>query len=216
MQGSSEIITNSCRGPAYNLVMRIIAGTLKGREVRAPRSSRVRPATGLVREMAMSLLGDRLTSAPFLDLCAGTGLIGFEALSRGAPHVVFVEADGRHAGQLRRTAHELGVAARSTVLRLDVRRCFKALRKHLDGSRAACAFLDPPFIEGMAAEMLVHFGREASVLRPDGLLIVRAPERLPVEVAGLKFQDHRRAGQSWLGVYAPAGEPEMEEHRAGQ
>lgn len=196
--------------------MRIIAGQLRGREVRAPRGSRVRPATGLVREMTMSLLGDRLASAPFLDLCAGTGLVGFEALSRGAPHAVFVEADARHAGRLRRTAHELGVAERSTVLKLDVRRCFGAVRKALGSQHAACAFLDPPFIEGMAEELLTCCGRESTALAPEGLLIVRAPGRLPVEVAGLKFRDHRRAGQSWLGVYAPAAQPETGGRGAGQ
>jgi len=196
--------------------VRIIAGQLRGREVRAPRGSRVRPATGLVREMAMSLLGDRLTAAPFLDLCAGTGLVGFEALSRGAPCAVFVEADSRHAGQLRRTARELGVAERSTVLKLDVRRCFRAIRKVLGSERPACAFLDPPFIEGMAEELLTCCGRESAVLAPDGLLIVRAPGRLPVEVAGLRFRDHRRAGQSWLGVYQPAAPPDTGRRGAGR
>lgn len=205
MPGSSVIITNTCRWAAYNQAMRIIAGTLKGREIRVPRGSRIRPATGLVREMAMSLLGDRLGAAPFLDLCAGTGLVAFEALSRGAPRALLIEADKRHAAQLRRTVHELGVADRAEVLRLDVRRCFSAVRRKLGGTPASCAFLDPPFIDGMADELLSCCGAESSVLAAGGLLIVRASAKPAADVEGLSFVEHRRAGQSWLGVYRPAG-----------
>jgi 16S rRNA (guanine966-N2)-methyltransferase len=182
--------------------MRIIAGELKGQEIVPPRGSRIRPATGLVREMAMNLFTPaRLISGPFLDLCAGTGLMGFEALSRGAPRAIFVEAEARTAAQLKRTAARLGVAARAVVLRLDARRCFNAVQRRLGGTGLACVFLDPPFLATMAAELLAVCGRHAGVLAEDGLLISRAPEALPPAVPGLRFISQRTAGRSFLALY---------------
>jgi 16S rRNA (guanine966-N2)-methyltransferase len=182
--------------------MRIIAGELKGRVIAPPRGSRIRPATGKVREMAMNLFTPaRLVAGPFLDLCAGSGLMGLEALSRGAPFAVFVEADNRTAAHLRRTLAQLGVAARACVLRMDARRCANAVRRCLDGAAVSCIFLDPPYLDNMADELLAVCGRRAELLDPDGLLIARAPAALPLAVPGLRCVSQRRAGGSHLALY---------------
>jgi len=202
----------------YNLPMRIIAGELKGREVIPPRGSRLRPVTGVVREMAMSLFTpERLTGGPFLDLCAGSGLMGLEALSRGAPFAAFVEADGRTAGHLRRTLAQLGLSTRSAVLRMDVRRCASAVRRCLGDIPASCVFLDPPYIDSMAAELLAACGRHRDLLATDGLLIARAPAALPQTVTGLRCISQRRVGRSHLGLYQPdsAAHPPPSEVRNG-
>lgn len=182
--------------------MRIIAGELKGREIAPPRGSRIRPATGKVREMAMSLYTPaRLTAGPFLDLCAGSGLMGLEALSRGAPFAVFVESDGRTAAHLRRTLAQLGVAGRAHVLRMDVRRCANAVHRSLDGAAPTCVFLDPPYLGSMAAELLSVCGRQPVLLAERGLLIARAPQALPLAVPGLRCVSQRRPGRSHLALY---------------
>jgi 16S rRNA (guanine966-N2)-methyltransferase len=184
--------------------MRIIAGELKGREIVPPRGSRLRPVTGMVRETAMNLYTpERLTAGPFLDLCAGSGLMGLEALSRGAPRAVFVEADGRTAGHLRRTLEQLGLGASAQVLKMDVRRCANAVRRCLDGVPASCVFLDPPYIDSMADELLAACGRFSGLIANDGLLIARAPAALPQEVPGLRHVSQRQAGRSCLGLYQP-------------
>jgi 16S rRNA (guanine966-N2)-methyltransferase len=198
------IITNTGGSTPYNLLMRIIAGELKGREIVPPRGSRIRPATGRVREAVMSLFTPaRLTSGPFLDFCAGSGLIGVEALSRGAPRAVFIEADARTAAHLVRTLKQLGISDRADVLKIDARRCFRVVHKLLDGTPAACAFLDPPFIGSLTAELLGYCGRNAAVLAADGLLIARGPGELPSEVPGLAFVSQRSIGGSHLVVYSP-------------
>lgn len=210
---------NKHRGPyPYNLRMRIIAGELKGREIVPPRGSRLRPVTGQVREMAMSLYTPaRLTAGPFVDLCAGSGLMGLEALSRGAPCAVFVEADARTAAHLRRTLAQLGLSARADVLKMDARRCARAVLRCLNGEAASCVFLDPPYIDSMAAELLAACGRHGGLLARDGLLIARAPVALPLEVPGLRCVSQRRAGQSRLGLYQldPAAHPPSSETRDG-
>lgn len=188
----------------YNPRVRIIAGELKGREVSLPRGSRIRPATGAIRETVINLFRDaRLTHGPFIDMCAGSGLVGFEALSRGAPRVVFVETDARTAAGLRQTAERFGVADRCTVLRMDARRCYSALSKSLGMEPAASVFLDPPYIMGMAVDLVSRLGRQSSVIHAEGLVIVRAMERLPDEIPGLLHLSHRETGKHWIYLYEP-------------
>jgi 16S rRNA (guanine(966)-N(2))-methyltransferase RsmD len=183
--------------------MRIIAGELKGREISPPRGSRIRPATGRIREAVMSLFTPaRLERGPFLDISAGSGMMGIEALSRGAPRAIFIEVDGRTAAYLARTLERLGVDGRAEVLRIDARRCFSAVRKCLDGEQATCAFLDPPFIGELTAELLGYCGQNADVLAPEGLLIARAERPLPTNVTGLEFISQRSTGRNHLSVFS--------------
>lgn len=187
--------------------MRIIAGELKGREISVARGSRIRPATGIVRETVMSLFTPaKLASGVFLDLCAGSGLVGLEALSRGAPKVVFVETDGSTAAKLRQAIKRFGVAARCTVLKQDVRRCFGTLMKNLAGGLVTCAFLDPPYISGLAADLLTYLGRHAEVLAQDALLIVRTPDELATQAGNLQLVERRQCGNAWLWMYIPEGQ----------
>lgn len=184
--------------------MRIIAGELKGRSVHLPKGSPIRPATGFVRELAMNLFTPaRLHAGCFLDLCAGSGLMGFEAVSRGCPRAILVEADARTAALLRRSAAALGVEHRSVVLCRDARRCFRAVERIAGAGGVSAAFLDTPFIPGMAWEVLLRAGQAAGMLQGDALFIVRTPDELPSAVGALALREKRRAGNAWLWLYAP-------------
>jgi 16S rRNA (guanine966-N2)-methyltransferase len=90
--------------------LRIVAGRLRGRRLRVPSNPDLRPTSDKVREALFNILGQDLSGFDVLDLFAGSGAIGFEALSRGARRVVFVEANPKTAVALRRTAEDLGVA----------------------------------------------------------------------------------------------------------
>jgi 16S rRNA (guanine966-N2)-methyltransferase len=190
--------------------VRIIAGSLKGREITLPRNSRIRPATGFVRELVMNLLfaaaggdGGLLSGGQFLDVCAGSGLMGFEALSRGAARAIFIEADYRTAQQLHDNAAHFGVEGQSIILRCDARRCFPVVAKKLDGTRLSAAFLDPPFIRNMAESILLRLAEASALFSPQALIIVRTPDELPVALDGLRFIERRLAGQAALWLYAP-------------
>ena len=185
--------------------MRIIAGDLKGREVQIPRQSRIRPATGFIRELAMNLFTPgRIEGGMFLDLCAGSGLVGFEAISRGAARAYFVEADSRTASEIKLAAERFGVADRAVVLTQDARRCFPRLLKLLAGAGFDAAFLDPPFIPGMAGDILKYVGQSAKILNPEALLITRSPDRLSTEVPGLTFIERRGTGNGALWLFKGA------------
>src|SRR5947207_11220611 len=100
--------------------MRVLAGALKGRRLQTPRGSTTRPTTDQVRIALMDTLMPRLPGARLLDLFAGAGGVGLEALSRGAAHATFVERDVHAVTALRANVETLGLAAQARVERADV------------------------------------------------------------------------------------------------
>jgi 16S rRNA (guanine966-N2)-methyltransferase len=117
--------------------LRVVAGQFKGRRLAAPRGTRTRPTADRVREALFSMLGD-VDGAHVLDLYAGSGALGIEALSRGAASAVFVERDPRAVAAIERNLAAIGVEA--TVLRRDVARFLAAEDGAFD-----LVFCDPPY-----------------------------------------------------------------------
>jgi 16S rRNA (guanine966-N2)-methyltransferase len=196
--------------------LRIIAGELKGREITLPKRSRARPITSVVLEQVMNLfdafgceLGTRLPNGCFLDICAGSGLVGFEALSRGARRTLFVETDAEHAQALRDTAQRFGVRQRCAVLKLDARHCIPAVAKALsEDEQLSAVFLDPPFIPKMAADILSHVARGLAaaprqLLLPEALVIIRATDEVPGDLPALRLLDKRDSGRAKLWLFGP-------------
>lgn len=120
--------------------LRLTGGTLRSRSVKTPPGRAVRPTPARVKEALFSILADRLPDAVVLDLFAGTGALGFEALSRGAAHATFVEQHRPTAEALRGSARALGVADRTTVLAMTAERAARVV----DG-RYDLVFADPPY-----------------------------------------------------------------------
>ena len=102
--------------------MRVIAGTARGRPLVAPRGAHTRPITDRVKETLFGILGDRVLDARFLDLFAGSGSVGIEALSRGAASCDFVEHDRRAVAAIRENLERAGVAELASVHATDVMR----------------------------------------------------------------------------------------------
>src|SRR5881392_2389659 len=97
--------------------IRIVAGKLRGRRVTCTVTPELRPTPQMVREAFFSILGDAIPERPFVDVFAGTGVIGLEALSRGAKHATFLERDFQLANQIDRYLKEFGLTESSLVLR---------------------------------------------------------------------------------------------------
>ncbi|MCX5890704.1 MAG: 16S rRNA (guanine(966)-N(2))-methyltransferase RsmD [Deltaproteobacteria bacterium] len=131
--------------------MRIIAGELRGR-VLAPVQGRTRPTAAKVREAIFNILGPVVPEAQVLDLFAGTGALGIEALSRGAAQAVFVEDHPGALKALRRNLETLGLQDRSRVLPLPVAAALRQLAAQ--GERFGLVFLDPPYGGEAAAATL--------------------------------------------------------------
>ncbi len=171
--------------------MRIVAGQFKGRRLAVPRDPRVRPTADRVREAWMSLLGEALPGARVLDLYAGSGALGLEALSRGAQSVDFVELAPASLAALRANVAALGVAPLVTVHRAEALR-FAA---RLPPASYDICFADPPYNRDDAARLIALF-RQTPFAR---ILTVEHPARTP-----LAGDDTRRYGATALTFcYAP-------------
>ncbi|MFQ5889068.1 MAG: 16S rRNA (guanine(966)-N(2))-methyltransferase RsmD [Gemmatimonadota bacterium] len=136
--------------------LRIVGGELGGRRIRAPNGRRTRPTREAVREAWFSALGPRIAGARVLDLFAGSGALGIEALSRGAAWVDFVEGDRRTAALLRRNLAELGLVERSHT---SCREVFAFLDNIVGEGAYDVALADPPYGTGDTERLVERFRR---------------------------------------------------------
>jgi 16S rRNA (guanine966-N2)-methyltransferase len=153
--------------------VRVVAGEFGGRRLRVPRGGRVRPTADRVREAWMSILSPELPGARVLDLFAGSGALGLEALSRGAARATFVELAPASLEALRANIAALGAGGRATVHRGDALRFVQGLAP----DSYDVAFADPPYATDAAGRLVAHF-RASPFAR---ILSVEHPADQPVE-----------------------------------
>lgn len=182
--------------------MRLTGGLAGGRRLIAPRGRQTRPTAAKVREAIFNILGPP-PAGNVLDLYAGTGALGIEALSRGAQAAVFVEREHGALAALRRNLRDIGVEPRSQVIAADV--CTALRRLAAAGTRFSWVFLDPPYVketEGVLAELS---GRD--LLAPCAIIVVEhdSRHRPPASVGGLHLTDRRRYGDTELSFYRGSG-----------
>ena len=171
--------------------MRIIAGSRKGARIFAPRGSDTRPTGDRVREAAFNLIGP-VDGASVLDLFAGSGAMGLEALSRGAAAVVFVESDREACRTIDRNLTKLGLT-RATVLCRDV---FQVLAG--DTRTYDLVLCDPPYDFAAHARLAPHLAR---VLAPDGLLVYETGAKAEPDIEGLIVRTSRTYGSARLTLF---------------
>jgi len=178
--------------------MRIIAGALKGR-VLAPVKGRTRPTAAKVREAIFNILG-AVPEAQVLDLFAGTGALGIEALSRGAARAVFVEDHPEALKALSRNLETLGLQDCSRVLPLPAAAALKKL--DAQGERFDLVFLDPPYGGGVAQATLIALVA-SGLLLPQAWVVTEHSRRenLPEVIGGLAQQTLRRYGDTQVAIY---------------
>ena len=180
--------------------MRVRAGELKGQRLTTARGRTTRPTADQVRIACLDTLMPFLGRGPFLDLFAGAGGVGIEALSRGAPSAVFVEQDGAALRALRENLERLGLRDRARVVRDDAARSVADLGA--GGERFAVAFLDPPYDSPRAAPALeaVAAGR---VLAAGAVVVLQHGTKAPPpEAPGvLRLWKTRRFGETTLTFF---------------
>lgn len=169
--------------------MRIVAGRWKGRRIAPPADARVRPTADRVREAWMSIVSGLLPGARVLDLFAGSGALGLEALSRGAAEAHFVEVSAKSLRAIGENAATLGAGEAAVIHRGDALRYVAAL----EAGAFDVAFADPPYGEGLAARVA-----EAWLATPFAQLIgIEHGSREPMPPGG----DMRRYGSTAITFY---------------
>ena len=183
--------------------MRIVGGELRGRRLDVPRGMDVRPTSEKVREALFDILGPRVAGVSFLDLYAGTGAVGLEALSRGASGAVLVEKGARPLAALRSNVERLGVGGRCRVLPVASEKALRILAG--EGAAVGVAFCDPPYADAGWPDLL---GRLATfpIWAPPGILVVEsAAKSLPACPAGFEAGKTYRYGDTALSLFRFSG-----------
>lgn len=183
--------------------MRIIAGHLKGRRLKAPRGRDVRPTSDKVKGALFNIVGQRIEGASMVDLFAGTGNVGIEALSRGAAHVVFVENDPAARAVLVANLTVCGLSARESTLWGN--RGVAGLLSHLKQQPRSydLIFADPPYHRPETFRLLRPF-LQGLALGPDGWLVIEHASDVPAPSPTSPMIQLReyRYGDTTLSVYA--------------
>ncbi|MFC1512845.1 16S rRNA (guanine(966)-N(2))-methyltransferase RsmD [Thermodesulfobacteriota bacterium] len=186
--------------------MRIIAGTAKGRRLYTPAKSsrRIRPTADRSREALFSIIGQEVVGAAVLDLYAGTGALGLEALSRGAGSALFVDLHNEALGLIGKNIELCGFSERSRIIRRDVTKGLFFLEQTAPVTGFDLVFIDPPYGKELASKALADLA-SMTLLAKDGLVI--AEEESGAEFAeayqGLRLFDRRRYGDTGFWLFRP-------------
>lgn len=178
--------------------MRIVGGALRGRALQAPRSQTIRPTSDRLRESVFDILahayGDPVAGAAVVDLFAGTGALGLEALSRGAARALFVDDGAQARALLRANIEALGLGGVTRIFRRDATKLGLAP----PGEIFSLAFLDPPYGKGLATHALASLVA-GGWLAPGALVVIEEAADARIDLPeGLARLEERRYGDTQI------------------
>lgn len=181
--------------------MRVIAGSVKGRKLKAPVGLHTRPITDMIKEALFNVWGSDIYDSTVLDLFAGSGSVGIEALSRGACKVVFVDNDINSSKIIKENLNNCSLTTGWEVLHNDVFRVVELLSRH--GQKFDYIYVDPPFSNvRIFNEIMLALGR-ADILEDDGVLVIRSQKQKEMAESFHRLVKYRQSnyGESNLHYY---------------
>jgi 16S rRNA (guanine966-N2)-methyltransferase len=191
--------------------IRIVAGSLRGRKLSCTVNPNLRPTPQMVREALFSILGNAVPGRPFLDVFAGTGVVGLEALSRGASRVTFVERDFRLIGELENHLRTFHVGDQGVIERADVYRWVERWHAPLE---PVTIFLSPPFadFERRNEDLMALACRLQQKAAPGSVLVLQAESTANLDALPDRIDwDERRYGRNLLLFWVKKDDAEPEE-----
>ncbi|MCF6291020.1 MAG: 16S rRNA (guanine(966)-N(2))-methyltransferase RsmD [Desulfobacterales bacterium] len=190
--------------------MRIISGIAKGRRLKTPArhqgrpqgKPRIRPTSDRAREAIFNIIGSRVIDATVLDLFAGTGALGLEALSRGAGFALFVDQDREALALIACNIELCRFSDRTRIIRADLIKGFSSVCPQAPVDGFDLVFIDPPYSRGLAETALGQLAAD-HLVAPAGLVVAEdaSGETLPDQITGLALLDQRRYGDTGFWIY---------------
>jgi 16S rRNA (guanine966-N2)-methyltransferase len=181
--------------------VRIVAGSLRGRKLTYAASPGLRPTPQMVREALFSILGNAIPDRLFLDIFAGTGVVGLEALSRGAGRVLFIERDYRLAGDIERHVTAFDIGAQAQVLRADA---YRWSQRWQAPAEPVNAFLSPPFpdLQHRLPDLLHLVAELQQKLAPGSVAVLQSERDAALDQLPAREEwEERRYGRNVLMIW---------------
>lgn len=181
--------------------MRVIGGKYRGRRLRAPHGQDVRPTSDRLRETLFNIIAPHIEGSRFLDVCAGSGAVGIEALSRGAASVTFIDSSRRACAVIESNLASLAVTSNATVINKDAVAALKRLSG--DAAKFDIIFFDPPYASEIYSQVM-HGIAAGCLIGPEALVVAEHRAKTPpaAEYGGLKMYREVKQGESALAFYA--------------
>lgn len=181
--------------------MRVISGQAKGKRLKAPSGMGTRPITDMIKEALFNVWGTKVQGSVLLDLFAGSGSVGIEALSRGAIRVVFVDNSGEAIKVIKENLQNCGFDKDTQVYRSDVLKALELLKRH--GERFDLIYIDPPFTNDKIFDSVMVVLDTVDILKTDGIVVIRTPRKktMPPTFNRLSVYQNRTYGESTLYYY---------------
>lgn len=182
--------------------MRIISGLSKGRKLATPKGQVLRPTSDRVKESIFNILGERVNGKIVLDLFAGTGNLGIEALSRGAERALFVERGRQAIRLIKKNLSQFGMEEHSEIIPKDVNRAIGILKER--GESFDLILMDPPYEKGLIQKTLGKLS-SCEIYHEDSILVIEHDrrERLPDRIDGWNLTRQRRIGDTIISFLVP-------------
>lgn len=182
--------------------MRVITGIAKGRKLETLVGNDVRPTTDMVKEAIFSSIQFDITGCLFLDLFAGSGQMGIEAISRGAANCVFTESNPEAITVIKKNLDKTGFSDKAEVIKTDCFYFLKTTSKKFD-----IAFLDPPYKLNLLSTALENVSK---VMNTNGIIICEHPLDvvLPQKINGFSLKKSRKYGKINISIYRKDSEEE--------
>ncbi len=193
--------------------IRIVAGSMRGRKLTCTVNASLRPTPQRVRKALFSILGNAVPERPFFDIFAGTGVVGLEAISRGASSVTFIERDFRLIGDLERHIAEFGIARQARIARTDV---YRWIERWQAPDEPVNVFLSPPFrdFEHRLDELLNVIAQLQERVQPASVLVVQAESKAALDELPARTEwDERRYGRNHLLIWVKHEPPSRQERQ---
>ena len=189
----------SRKGPGH-FIMRVIAGSAKGRKLKAPEGLHTRPTTDRLQEALFGSIQFEISGAAFLDLFAGSGGIGIEALSRGARTLDLVEQDAKALFCIRQNIRELSFERQTRIWAMPVERALKELAK--EKRVFDIIFMDPPYNKGHIPKVLESIQKNKA-LKNNGIVVLESDNTdFHENINGYEIIKQKKYGRTYVTVYA--------------
>ncbi|MBF0223844.1 MAG: 16S rRNA (guanine(966)-N(2))-methyltransferase RsmD [Desulfobacterales bacterium] len=182
------------------MTLRIIAGALKGKKLDTIDGKKVRPTSGKVREAVYSIISTQISDAIVLDLFAGTGAMGIEAISRGANKSIFIDNFTNSLSTIKKNVTKCRIENQSSIIKWDILRNLSCIS--YDKPLFDIVFIDPPYGKNIVNQVLTNL-HMSKCLKPEALIIVEhsKEENILNEYIDFKRYDQRKYGQTFVSFY---------------